>query len=378
MEDNADKVAEHRHMENDDVLVQRVGQLGEIVLNRPQAMNALNHGMVVAVARALDSWEDNDAVATILIRGAGERGLCAGGDIVTIYHDARTGGNASEQFWRDEYHLNARIRRYSKPIVTLMDGVVLGGGVGISAHASHRVVTERSRVGMPETGIGFVPDVGGTFLLSRTPGELGTHAALTGTMFSGADAIAMGLADHFVESENVAELIAELCERDASAAVARFGQVPPPSALMAQRKWIDDAYAADDVETILARLSGLGIEEASKAAQTIAGKSPTAVTVTLAALRSARLMTSLEEGLDQDLRISLCALRWPDFAEGIRAQLVDKDRNPAWHPDAFADVGAEVAAHAMADLGPEELGLGPNWEAQSRSSRTQDGLVGEQ
>lgn len=378
MEDNADKVAEHRHMENDDVLVQRVGQLGEIVLNRPQAMNALNHGMVVAVARALDAWEHNDAVATILIRGAGERGLCAGGDIVTIYHDARTGGNASEQFWRDEYHLNARIGRYPKPIVTLMDGVVLGGGVGISAHASHRVVTERSRVGMPETGIGFVPDVGGTFLLSRTPGELGTHAALTGSMFSGADAIAMGLADHFVESENLAELIAELCERDAFAAVARYGQVPPPSALMAQRQWIDDAYAADDVETILARLTGLGIEEASKAAQTIAGKSPTAVTVTLAALRSARLLTSLEEGLDQDLRISLRALRWPDFAEGIRAQLVDKDRNPVWRPDTFADVGAGVAAHAMADLGSEELGLGPNWEAQSRSSRTQDGLVGEQ
>ena len=140
-------------MEHAEVLVERHGQLGQLILNRPQAMNALNHAMVKAVAQALDDWETDDGVTTVLISGAGERGLCAGGDIVSIYHDARTGGNESEQFWRDEYHLNARIHRYPKPIVTLMDGVVLGGGVGISAHASHRIVTERSRIGMPETGV---------------------------------------------------------------------------------------------------------------------------------------------------------------------------------------------------------------------------------
>jgi enoyl-CoA hydratase len=349
---------EDRQMKNSDVLLQRTGQLGHVVLNRPQAMNALNHGMVQSVAAALDAWEKDDGVSTVLISGAGERGLCAGGDIVSIYHDARTGGSESAQFWRDEYHLNARIKRYPKPVVAFMDGVVLGGGVGISAHASHRVVTERSRIGMPETGIGFVPDVGGTYLLSRAPGELGTHAGLTGAMVSGADAIAMGLADHFVDSSLLPTLAAELAERNASSAVARHGQEPPESALLAARAWIDAAYSADDAATILKRLADSGVPEAEKAAAAIAAKSPTAVTVTLEALRRARALGSLEDALDQELRVSLRALRWPDFAEGIRAQLVDKDRNPAWQPPSLADVPADVVARTFKGLGPDELGLG--------------------
>lgn len=345
-------------MENNDVLVQRTGHLGHLVLNRPRAMNALNAAMITAVADALDTWEADDGVETVLISGAGERGLCAGGDVVTIYHDAVSGeGDASEAFWRAEYRLNARIKRYPKPIVTLMDGVVLGGGVGISAHASHRVVTERSRVGMPETGIGYVPDVGGTHLLSRAPGELGTHAALTGTMVSGADAIAMGLADHFVDSESLPALVAELSERKAAAAVARWGQEPPESALVHQRWWIDEAYAPDCAETILERLGRVDDPAAQAAAKTMAGRSPTALTVTLAALRRARTLPSLEEGLNQDLRVSLRALRWPDFAEGIRAQLVDKDRNPAWSPATLAEVSADVVVEAFAGLGERELAL---------------------
>ncbi|ALE06708.1 3-hydroxyisobutyryl-CoA hydrolase [Arthrobacter sp. ERGS1:01] len=344
-------------MNNNDVLATRAGHLGHLVLNRPAAMNALNHGMVVAVAAALDAWENDDGVATVLISGAGERGLCAGGDIVTIYHDARTGGNESEQFWRDEYHLNARIARYPKPVVTLMDGVVLGGGVGISAHASHRIVTERSRVGMPETGIGFVPDVGGTYLLSRAPGELGTHAALTAALVSGADAIAMGLASHYVDSTHLATLVGELSERTAASVVGRYGQVPPESALMSQRPWIDEAYAADDVRTILDRLAGVDDPAAQAAAGTIAAKSPTAVTITLAALRRARALPSLEAVLDQELRVSLRALHWPDFAEGIRAQLVDKDRNPAWHPATLAQVPAALVEETFEGLGARELGL---------------------
>ncbi len=345
-------------MENNDVLVQRTGRLGHLVLNRPQAMNALNAAMITMVADALDAWEADDGVETVLISGAGERGLCAGGDVVTIYHDALSGGgDASEAFWRAEYRLNARIKRYPKPIVALMDGVVLGGGVGISAHASHRVVTERSRVGMPETGIGYVPDVGGTHLLSRAPGELGTHAALTGTMVSGADAIAMGLADHYVDSEALPALVAELSERKAAAVVARWGQVPPESALVHQRWWIDEAYAPDCAETILERLRRVEDPAAEAAAKAIAGRSPTALTVTLAALRRARTLPSLEEGLNQDLRVSLRALHWPDFAEGIRAQLVDKDRNPAWSPATLAEVSADVVAEAFAGLGERELAL---------------------
>ncbi|AIY01349.1 3-hydroxyisobutyryl-CoA hydrolase [Arthrobacter sp. PAMC 25486] len=344
-------------MENNDVLVQRTGALGQLILNRPKAINALNHGMILAIAAALDEWETDDAVATVLISGSGERGLCAGGDIVSIYHDARTGGDSSEQFWRDEYHLNARIARYPKPIVTLMDGVVLGGGVGISAHASHRIVTERSRIGMPETGIGFVPDVGGTYLLSRAPGELGTHAGLTGGMVSGADAIAMGLASHYVDSAKLPTLVAELAVRNASSAVGRLGQAAPDSELAKARWWIDECYAPDDAGTILGRLARVGDPAATAAAETIAAKSPTAVTVTLAALRRARALGSLESVLNQELRVSLRALAWPDFAEGIRAQLVDKDRNPAWLPASLAAVSPAVVEAAFADLGARELGL---------------------
>ncbi len=348
---------EDGQMMDNEVLVARTGQLGYLVLNRPLAMNALNHAMVRAIADSLDAWEHDDAVATVLISGAGDRGLCAGGDVVSIYHDALTGGSGSEKFWRDEYTLNARIRRYPKPIVTLMDGVVLGGGVGISAHASHRIVTERSRIGMPETGIGFVPDVGGTFLLSRAPGELGTHAALTGSLVSGADAIAMGLASHFVSSAQLPTLVAELARHSASAVVERHGQTPPSSALAQQRWWIDQCYAADDVGTILARLAGVSDPAAAAAGHTMAAKSPTAVTVTLAALRRARGLATLEEGLNQDFRVSLRALGWPDFAEGIRAQLVDKDRNPRWNPASLELVPPELAVAALASLGERELGL---------------------
>ncbi len=348
-----DQAREH----DDDVLVRRTGQLGHLILNRPSVMNALTHGMINAVAAALDDWENDDDVGTVLISGAGERGLCAGGDIVAIYHDARVGGTESAAFWRDEYILNARIKRYPKPIVTLMDGVVLGGGVGISVHASNRIVTERSRVGMPETGIGFVPDVGGTYLLSRGTGELGTHAALTAGMVSGADAIAMGLADHFVDSADLPALIGELAEQTAAAVVGRYGREAPESALAAQRGWIDQAYAADDVGTILERLAHLAQPEAARAAETIRTKSPTALTVTLAALRRARAMGSLEEVLNQEYRVSLRALCWPDLAEGIRAQLVDKDRNPAWNPARLADVPAAAVERSFEDLGPDELGL---------------------
>ncbi|MDJ0355544.1 enoyl-CoA hydratase/isomerase family protein [Paenarthrobacter sp. PH39-S1] len=344
-------------MNNDDVLVHRAGHLGHLILNRPKALNALTHGMIAAVADSLDAWENDDDVSTVLISGSGERGLCAGGDIVAIYRDTRLGGTESAAFWRDEYILNARIKRYPKPIVTLMDGVVLGGGVGISAHAAIRVVTERSRVGMPETGIGFVPDVGGLYLLSRAPGELGTHAALTAGMINGADAMAMGLADHFVDSADLPALIGGLAERPARAVVGRYAQVTPESPLSQQRDWIDQAYDGDDVGTILERLAHFGQLEAARAADAIRAKSPTALSVTLAGLRRARSMGSLEAVLNQDYRVSLHALRWPDFAEGIRAQLVDKDRNPAWNPATLADVSAADVEHSFQDLGPDELGL---------------------
>jgi enoyl-CoA hydratase/carnithine racemase len=224
------------------VLIERRGRVGHLTLNRPRAINALTGEMVGMLRHALELWRNNDGVATVLLTGAGDRGLCAGGDIVSIYHDALASGTASEAFWRDEYALNAEIARYPKPIVALQDGIVLGGGIGVSAHAGIRIVTETSRLGMPETAIGFVPDVGGTWLLARAPGESGTHAALTAAPVGAADALFLGLADHFVERAHLPALVEALETEDAALVVARFGSTPPPGEL-ADARWIDTAYA---------------------------------------------------------------------------------------------------------------------------------------
>ncbi|MEO6942196.1 MAG: enoyl-CoA hydratase/isomerase family protein, partial [Terrimesophilobacter sp.] len=313
---------------DDEVLTQRRGALGHILLNRPSVMNALTRGMVLTIARALDEWEYDDSVQTVLITGAGERGLCAGGDIVSMYHDALAGGEGSRRFWRDEYHLNARIARYPKPYVAFMDGVVLGGGIGISAHASVRVVTERTRFGMPEVGIGFAPDVGGAWLLSRAPGELGTHLGLTGGMGSGADAVAIGFADHFVPADWLPALATALETTAAIDAIAAVETEPPVSSLLAQRAWIDECYAGDDAKVIIGRLLNSANPDARAVASAILAKSPTGVSVTLEALRRASRLSTLEEVLDQDYRVSTTFLDGTELIEGIRAQVIDKDRMP--------------------------------------------------
>ncbi len=329
------------------VLVERRGRLGVLTLNRPRAINALDTAMVAIVNDALAAWAVDDAVATVLVTGAGERGLCAGGDVVSLARAARAGDRElPERFWRAEYAMNAAIARFPKPYVAFMDGIVLGGGVGISAHGSHRIVTERTRLGMPETGIGFVPDVGGTRLLARAPGELGTHLGLTGDQVTGADAIALGLADAFVPADRLAGLAASLETTDADAAVAAVAAPPPVAPLLAERPWIDDAYAGGDLAAILARLAA-GPEAARAAAATLARRSPTALAITLRALRAAAHESSLEQALRREYRVSTHCLVLPDFAEGVRAQLVDKDRAPRWSPAAVADVDPAVVAAAF-------------------------------
>ncbi|WP_115788242.1 enoyl-CoA hydratase/isomerase family protein [Arthrobacter silvisoli] len=344
----------------DEVLFERRGRLGVATLNRPKAVNALNHGMVLALLEQLTAWAADESVAAVLVRGAGERGLCAGGDIVAIYQDMLDGGHATADFWRDEYRLNDLIANYPKPYVAFMDGLVLGGGVGVSAHGSHRIVTERTRTGMPETTIGFVPDVGGTLLLSRSPGETGTHAALTGAHLTGADALYLGLADHFVPSAELAALAAAL-EKAAlegstpDDAVARFASAAPESVLAGQREWIDAAYSSNDAEEIVARLRAAG-GDAAAAADTIEGKSPTSVKVTLESLRRVR-GRSLEEALAQEFRVGVHCLAGPDFREGIRAQVVDKDRNPRWNPATLAGVDRAAVERFFAPINGQELTL---------------------
>lgn len=321
-----------------EVRIERRGHLGRIILNRPRAINALTATMVSLIRGALDEWEHDDGVATVLLSGAGERGLCAGGDIVAIYRDAGNGGAESARFWAEEYELNARISSYPKPYVALMDGIVLGGGVGVSAHGRHRVVTERTKVGMPETGIGFVPDVGGTYLLSRAPGELGTHAALTAQTMTGADALLLGLADIYLDSSRLEDLTAALAERPAEEVLRDFAQEAPPAPLAAARHWIDACYGHDDVETIVDALLRSEDQAANRAAAVVLAKSPSALKVTLQSLRRARKLPDLVSVLQQEYRVSLRALAAPDFAEGVRAQVIDKDREPRWQPATLQEV----------------------------------------
>ncbi|MBZ4617311.1 enoyl-CoA hydratase/isomerase family protein [Mycobacterium avium] len=331
---------------SDEVLTQVDGNVGLITLNRPKAINSLNQPMIDALSAVLTDWARDDKVRAVLLSGAGERGLCAGGDVVSIYHSARKDGVEARRFWRDEYQLNAQISEFAKPYVAVMDGIVMGGGVGVSAHANTRVVTDTSKVAMPEVGIGFIPDVGGVYLLSRAPGGLGLHAALTGAPFSGADAIAMGFADHYVPHADVEAFRRAVVADGVESALAKYAVEPPPGELAAQRDWIDECYAGQTVEDIVAALRAHGASPAHDAADLIATRSPIALSVTLAAVRRAADLPTLKDVLVQDYRVSSASLRSHDLVEGIRAQLIDKDRNPQWSPARLADVtAADVEAY---------------------------------
>lgn len=346
------------------VLTTKNGSLATLTLNRPKSINALDHDMVSAMDAALREWAADDAVAAVVLAGAGERGLCAGGDIVAIHRDAAAlsgagaddaaaGACASAAFWRDEYRLNADIARYPKPYVAIMDGIVMGGGVGISAHANTRVVTDRTRLAMPEVGIGFVPDVGGTHLLARVPDGLGAYAALTAASLNGADAIALGLADHYVVADDLPAFRAALVDQGVADALSAFATPAPTSVLDAERDWITEAFAANTVAGIIENCRAVGRDFATKTADVIAAKSPTALAVTLRSLRDTH--STLPETLRREYRVSLRSLLHPDMAEGIRAQVIDKDRRPSWSPataDAV-DMSAVEAFFAPLADGPE-------------------------
>jgi enoyl-CoA hydratase len=251
------------------------------------------------------------------------------------------------------------IARYPKPVIALMDGMVMGGGVGLSAHAAHRVVTERSAVAMPEVGIGYFPDVGASFLLARAPGQLGTHLALTGERVGAADAILCGLADIHIPAARLAGLATALADcrtaQEVRGSLQEMSVSPSPGKLPAARQWIDPCYGADDVEDIVARLRASGSDTAHTAAATLMKMSPTSLKITLRNIRSALTFTKVEESFQQDYRISLACIAGHDFIEGIRAAIVDKDRNPVWRPDNLAEVNAEIVGRHFRSVDDLEL-----------------------
>lgn len=339
--------------DTEEVIVWRRGSLGRISLNRPKAINSLTLGMVRAIAAALDTFEADPAVAAVLLTGEGERGLCAGGDIKAIYQSGKDGTDLAETFWREEYRLNARISHYPKPYVAVMDGVTMGGGVGLSAHGSHRIVTERTRLAMPETGIGFFPDVGASWLLSRAPGELGTYLGLTGEAIGAADAILAGLADRYVPSGRIEALVASLEQLgdgaggDAvSAAIARHAEEPAKGRLAGDKVIIDRVFGEETVEEIIGALKADGGAFAASTLATLGSRSPTSLKVTLAMVRAAWKSRNLEVCLAREFGGTASTIREHDFFEGVRAAVIDKDRNPQWTPATLEAVSdATVAAY---------------------------------
>ena len=345
-----------------DLIVRREGAAGVIRLNRPKAINAVTLEMFRDIDKALDAFEADPAVGLILLEGAGDRGLCAGGDIRALYENSKVRGDLGKILWREEYILNARIAKFAKPYVALMDGIVMGGGVGLSAHSRHRVVTERTKLAMPEVGLGFFPDVGGTWLLSHSPGEIGTYFGLTGQTMNGPDAIYARFADAVVPSGKLAALREALTRirigvtsGDVKTVIDGFatGETSGPVAAMQPR--IDAWFAHDRMEDIVAALQRDGSELALSTLKTLNEKSPRGMVVTLKLLRLARASSSLEACLVREYRAALQVFASDDFREGVRAAVIDKDRNPRWSPPRIEDVTPEMTAPYFANIGADEL-----------------------
>ena len=336
------------------VRVRRTGHLGRLTLDRPARINALTLDMMVRMRRALLRWETDPGVEHVLIDGAGGRGLCAGGDIGVVHDAARDRTDAADRLWRQEYLLDALIGDYAKPVVVLMDGITMGGGIGLGGHASHRVVTERSALAMPEVKIGIAPDVAGTLLFARAPGRTGRHLAMTGDRFGPGDAVHLGIADAYADSGRLTRLTTLLATETADAAVKSVAQPPPPSGLAGQH-WIDDCYTGTDAAGILTRLRGSAVPEAAAAADRIEAASPLAVCVALRAIEKAAELDDLPDVLDQDLRVGTHLLDGPDPIEGIRAIIIDKSHRPRWQPASLAGVRTEAVDRCFAHLGPAEL-----------------------
>jgi enoyl-CoA hydratase len=345
-----------------EVLCERRGAAGVVTLNRPQALNAITHGMVLEMRRALEAWATHPEVMRVVVTAAGERAFCSGGDIRHLYDLGQAGRHEEAlRFWRDEYALNVRIKRYPKPYVSLIDGIVMGGGVGVSLHGSHRVAGERYQFAMPEVGIGFFPDVGATYALPRLPGETGTYLALTGERVRTADALALGLATHAVRSAALPEVKEALIAGEpVDETLARFRHDPMAAPLAAERETIDRCFGGADLSAILASLdeaASRGSEFARTAAATIRSKSPPSLVVALEQMRRGRDL-SFEDAMRTEFRIVSRIIEGPDFYEGVRAAVIDKDGAPRWCPASLDELDAQaVVAHHFAALGAAELEL---------------------
>lgn len=345
-----------------EVLFERRGAAGLIILNRPKALNAVTHGMVNAMRAQLDDWADDPAITRVVIMGAGDKAFSAGGDIRHLYDLGKEKRFDEQlQFWRDEYPLNVVIKNYRKPYVALIDGIVMGGGVGVSVHGSHRVAGDKYSFAMPEVGIGFFPDVGATWFLPRMPGELGTYCALTGDRFGIADALYAGLATHRISSARFPDLLDGLTGTvPVDAVLAAFAEPGGEGPIWKRRHLIDHIFAGHDVTVILERLdheaatNSVDAEWAGKTAATIRAKSPTSLKLALAQVRFGAIH-DFETCMRTEMRIVSRVVKAHDFYEGVRAVIVDKDNKPTWNPQILSEVTIEAIERYFASLDGGEL-----------------------
>ncbi|MBS3960691.1 MAG: enoyl-CoA hydratase/isomerase family protein [Sandarakinorhabdus sp.] len=319
----------------------RDGRIGLVTLDRPDALNALTHAMCIGLHRQLMAWAVDEDVGIVVIEGAGDRAFCAGGDIADLHAWGRSGSPGWEGFFHDEYRMNQAIAHYPKPYVALVDGIAMGGGVGISVHAPYRVATERTVFAMPEAGIGLIPDVGSTHALPRFPGDFGTWAGLTGARVKGGDCVAIGYCTHYVPSAEIALLKERLAHSHESVehVLATFDTDRAEDGITPLRDGIDYHFSQDTVEDILSSLDD-GDDWAQEQAASIRGMSPTSLKLALHALREGE-GASIEQCLRLEYRIVSGIKSGHDFYEGVRAQLIDRDRAPQWRPASLADVDIE-------------------------------------
>ena len=353
-------------MSGPEALIERRGSAGSIVLNRPKSLNALTLGMIRAIARALDGWERVPEVSRVVISGEGGRAFCAGGDIRQLYEQGLAGDHAAQlTLWREEYQLDHRIKHYPKPFIALVDGVVMGGGVGVSLHGSHVVASERYSFAMPEVGIGFFPDVGAAWRLARLPHALGLYLALTGARAEAGDALALGLARSFVASADFPALRTALEGREpVDGILTRFAAPTPPSKLADDSALISASFASGDPHTILAALGAEGSHRALAIRAALLAKSPTSLAI--AARQIARCGSlSFDDALRLDFRIVSRLCRGRDFYEGVRALIIDKDNRPDWRPSKLADVSTQAIDAHFAPLGASELDFGDGADRRS-------------
>ncbi len=339
-----------------DVLISVEGQVGRIRLNRPKAIHALNTGMCAAILDALISWRDDTAVEAVMIDHAEGRGFCAGGDIRMIAESGAGDGSAARDFFRVEYRMNHALFTYAKPVVAFMDGITMGGGVGISQPAKYRVATENTKLAMPETGIGLFPDVGGGWYLSRLAGRTGQYLALTGYRLDGAECLALGLASHYLHSEALEDAKARIiADPQAIDAVLDALSSPAPDArILAHRGAIDRLFASDRLEDVLAALEADGGEWAAQQLATLRTKSPQTMKVSLKLLLDGKTMPTFEDEMRQEFAVGSHVVQRHDFIEGVRALIIDKDNAPKWNPANVEEVSDHLIDQIFAPLSADQ------------------------